>query len=122
MRRGAWPVTLSLLVAYEVVVGLWIFYGFRDEHAGALGAALWAATALAGVVLGAYGGAWRYLLAPLLAPLLALPAGDYHGGELAVWYVVPLALPALVLPIAIGVAVSKRRRAAGHGVPAQPQE
>jgi hypothetical protein len=110
------------LVAYETVLGLWIYDDFRVEHAGALGAILWVALVLAGVVLGAYGGRWWYLLAPLPAPLLALPAGDYHGGELPVWLVVPLALPALALSIAIGVTVSKRRRrAAGRRAPAQPQ-
>ena len=110
MRRVAAPTTLALLVAYEAVVGLWIYFDFRVAHAGALGVFLWAAAELAGLVLGAYGGAWRFLLAPLPAPLLAVPAGDYQGGELPVWLVVPLALPALALSIAVGVVAGKRRR------------
>ena len=64
MRRAVAPATLALLVAYEAGVGLWIYYGFREGHAGALGVALWATAELAGLVLGAYGGAWRFLLAP----------------------------------------------------------
>ena len=63
MRRAVAPATLALLVAYEAVVGLWIYYDFRVAHAGALGVFLWAAAELAGLVLGAYGGAWRFLLA-----------------------------------------------------------
>jgi hypothetical protein len=116
VRRAVAPATLALLVAYEAVVGLWIYYDFREAHAGALGVALWAATELAGLVLGAYGGAWRFLLAPLPAPLLAVSAGDYQGGELPVWLLVPLALPALALPIAVGVVAGKRmrRRRAAH--------
>ena len=116
MRRAVAPATLALLVAYEAVVGLWIYYDFRVAHAGALGVFLWAAAELAGLVLGAYGGAWRFVLAPLPAPLLAVPAGDYPGGELPVWLVVPLALPALALPIAVGVIAGKRmrRRRAAH--------
>jgi hypothetical protein len=116
VRRAVAPATLALLVAYEAGVGLWIYYDFREAHAGALGVALWAATELAGLVLGAYGGAWRFLLAPLPAPLLAVPAGDYQGGELPVWLLVPLALPALALPIAVGVVAGKRmrRRRAAH--------
>ena len=113
MRRAVAPALVALLVAYEGVVALWIYYGFRAGDAGALGAALWVAVGLAGVALGAYGGAWRLLLAPLPAPLFAIPAGDYHAGELPVWYVVPLALPALALWIAVGIVANKllRRRA-----------
>ena len=116
MRRAVASATLALLVAYEAVVGLWIYFDFRVAHAGALGVALWVAAELAGLVLGAYGGAWWFLLAPLPAPLLAVPAGDYQGGELPVWLLVPLALPALALPIAVGVVAGKRmrRRRAAH--------
>lgn len=101
-------------MAYEGIVALWIYYGFRRAESGATGAGAWAAVAVAGVVLGAYGRSWWLVLAPMVAPLFAIPAGDYPDSELPVWYLVPAALPALAFWIAVGVIVAKllRRRSA----------
>ena len=113
MSRVAASPTIALLVAYEGVVALWIYFAFRQSDGGALGVVVTVAAGLAGVVLGGYRGEWRLLLAPLPALLFAIPAGDYHHGELPVWLVVLPALPALAFWIAVGVVVRKllRRRA-----------
>lgn len=109
--------TIALLLAYEGIVALWVYYGFRHPgNGGAIGAIAWAAATVAGVALGAYGRSWWLLLAPIAAPLFAIPAGDYPDSELPVWYVVPVAIPALAFWIAVGVVVVKllRRRSARH--------
>lgn len=113
-RLGA----LALLLAYEGLVALWIYYVLRPAEIDALGVAVATATAVAGIVLGAYGRSWWLVLAPAAAPLFAIPAGDYHRGtEVPVWYAAALlGFPGLALWIAVGVASIKlfKRYSAGR--------
>lgn len=100
---AARPATIALLLAYEGFVALWIYHGLRTAEGGMIGVGVGVATAVLGFALGLYGRSWWLVLAPVAAPFFAIPAGDYPGREIPVWYVAALALPTLALEIAAGI-------------------
>jgi hypothetical protein len=105
--------TFVAVVAYEVVVALWLYVGVRHSAAGAWDVPLQLAVITAGVALGFFLGTWWALAAGALLPVLALPGGDYRGDESPLWLVMFLYVPVLAFWIAVGVGLQRlaRRRA-----------